>query len=222
MKRSLLYILVLSLVPALGVIGCANPADDKPEAEVGEPVAIEESAAEAPMEEAAAEAPEAAVASTTYNLTSESKLLWTGSKVTGSHDGGFNTIAGTVSVIGTDPTTAGISIDIDATSLFSDSDNLTNHLKGADFFEVDTYPKATFISTSVEADGDGYKVTGNLDLHGVTKSISFPATIAATAEGVAAQAEFFIKRTDFGINYAGKADDLIRDEVVIKFDIKAA
>ena len=71
-------------------------------------------------------------------------------------------------------------------------------------------------------EGDGYSVTGTLDLHGVTKNISFPATIEVSDDGVRAQAEFVIKRFDFGIVYPGKADDLIRDEVVIRLDLQAS
>ena len=52
------------------------------------------------------------------------------------------------------------------------------------------------------------------------KSISFPATIKAAADSVAVDAEFAINRKDFGIVYKGKADDLIRDEVVIKLNLR--
>ena len=54
------------------------------------------------------------------------------------------------------------------------------------------------------------------------KSISFPATITVEEDRVVAQAEFSIKRFDFGIVYKGRADDLIRDDVVIKLDLVAA
>ena len=47
------------------------------------------------------------------------------------------------------------------------------------------------------------------------------ATITVEEGSVRAQAEFFIKRNDFGIIYPGKPDDLIRDEVVIRFDLIA-
>jgi polyisoprenoid-binding protein YceI len=93
-------------------------------------------------------------------------------------------------------------------------------LKTPDFFDVAKFPKATFVSTKVEAaGGDNYNVTGNFDLHGVKKSISFPATIKVTPDNVAVVAEFSINRKDFGIVYAGKADDLIRDGVVIKLNL---
>ena len=82
-------------------------------------------------------------------------------------------------------------------------------------------PESTFESTAIEASAEGYTVTGNLMLHGVTKSVSFPAQIEIAPDRVTAQAEFFVKRFDFDIVYPGKPDDLIRDEVVIKFDLVA-
>jgi polyisoprenoid-binding protein YceI len=63
-------------------------------------------------------------------------------------------------------------------------------------------------------------VVGDLELRGVRKSVTFPATIVVTPADVSVNSEFSINRKDFGIVYAGKADDLIRDDVVIKLDLK--
>lgn len=65
-------------------------------------------------------------------------------------------------------------------------------------------------------------MTGDLEMRGVKKSVKFPATITITPSDVAVKAEFSINRKDFGIVYAGNADDLIRDDVVIKLDLKSA
>ena len=62
-------------------------------------------------------------------------------------------------------------------------------------------------------------ITGDLTLHGVTKRISFPATVAVSDAQVQASSEFSINRKDFGINYPGMQDDLIRDLVVIKLSL---
>ncbi len=207
--KHLTFLLLIAAVAGTLVFttACAkNPAEGKNEAKVTEPT-TEATATEG----------------TVYTITDGSAVTWVGSKVTGSHDGGFEKFSGTVTVAGDDATTAAIDVTIDATSLWSDTEKLTGHLKSADFFDVETYPTATFQSTGVAAaEGGGYTVTGNLSLHGVTKQIEFPATIAVTDGQVKADAEFFIKRFDFGVEYAGKADDLIRDEVVIKLDIVAA
>ena len=91
-----------------------------------------------------------------------------------------------------------------------------------DFFNVDQNPTATFAVTSITPAGDNYQVTGNLNLHGVTKSISFPANISIAADAVKIKAEFAINRRDFNVNYPGMPNDLIRDNVVIKLDVTAS
>lgn len=207
MKKTLpLYLLAGALLLAFG---CANPAADAPQAEVSEPAA--EPAAAAPVE-----------GTEVYEISDDSTIGFVGSKVTGSHDGGFESFAGTVTV--TDGTVAGSAVDvvIDTTSLWSDTERLTGHLKSPDFFDVERFPTASFSSTSITPNDDGtYTVTGNLELHGVTKQISFPAAIELTDEGFHAKAEFAIKRYDFGIEYPGKQDDLIRDDVLIKLDLRS-
>jgi polyisoprenoid-binding protein YceI len=58
-------------------------------------------------------------------------------------------------------------------------------------------------------------------MHGQTKAVTFPATIAATGDAIAVDSNFAINRKDFGINYAGAADNLIRDDVVLTLKIRA-
>jgi polyisoprenoid-binding protein YceI len=154
-----------------------------------------------------------------------SKVEFTGSKVTGKHDGGFKAFKGTIDLVNNKPEESKVSVDIDTNSIFSDDDKLTGHLKSADFFEVEKYPKATFVSTKITPDAGGsagnYTVTGDFDLHGQKKSITFPARITMSDAEVAVDTEFSINRKDFGIVYAGKTDDLIRDDVVIRLNLKS-
>jgi len=198
----------LATVAVLILIGvaCANPADNVPAAEVGE-ASAEPKAAEGQA----------------FIFSEGSTVSFIGSKVTGSHDGGFNGFEGKIVLVDGEPAMSSIEMVIDMTSLWSDDERLTGHLKSADFFEVETYPTATFASTEImAADEGGYLVTGNLDLHGVVKSISFPAQIEVGPDTVTATAEFSIMRFDFDVVFPGRPDDLIRDEVVIEFDIVAA
>lgn len=199
--------LALLLLPLSAA--CTDPAANAPKA------TVQEAAAPAETEMADQGRP--------YEITSESSLGFVGSKVTGSHDGGFETFSGTIWLVDDDPASSSLEVDIDTTSLWSDNEKLTGHLKSADFFEVETYPTATFRSSSIEArDAGGYTVTGNLELHGVTKQISFPAEIDIADDEIRASAEFAIKRFDFDIVYPGKAEDLIRDDVLVKLDLVAA
>ena len=193
----------------VAVLGCSNPADNVTPAAVGE--AKETSAATAA----------APIGAKSYVIDADSKIEFTGSKVTGSHVGGFRVFEGRLAVADGQLAPAGQTIQIDMDSAWSDNERLTGHLKSADFFAVGEFPMTTFDITAVEPAGANFTVTGNLTLHGITKSISFPADVQITDEDVRLQAEFFIKRFDFDIKYPGRADDLIRDEVVIRLDITA-
>ena len=206
--------LLLVLTVASTVVACDNnPTKDKPTATVAAPV-------EAPGAPAAAAKGNVAYAITAQN----SKVNWTGAKVTGKHEGSFTAFTGEVDVVDGSVESSHVNVDIDMTSLTTDQEKLVAHLKSPDFFDVAKFPKATFTSTSIKAGGEKgatHTVTGNLELHGVKKSISFPATIKVAGDAVDANASFGINRKDFGVNYPGKADDLIKDEILLTLTIHA-
>lgn len=154
-----------------------------------------------------------------------SKVSFIGSKVTGKHDGGFKEFGGNIDLVNTKPEESSVSVSIDMASVYTDADGLTEHLQTSDFFEVSSFPKSSFASTKIVPDNsigaNAFIVTGDLEMRGVKKSVSFPATIVVSDNEVAVKTEFAINRKEFGILYAGKADDLIRDDVVIKLDLKS-
>ncbi|MEO6034608.1 MAG: YceI family protein [Verrucomicrobiota bacterium] len=193
------------------VAGCSDPADK-----------VHKSAASKPVKTESAGATNLAVGAKEYVVrTAESKIDFVGSKVTGKHDGGFKNFAGTIQVA--DGKIVGSpEFKINMKTLWADNAKLTGHLKSADFFDVEKYPSATFVATTIEPSGDHHNVVGNLDLHGVTKSISFPAKIEITEDAATINADFAINRKEFNINYPGKTDDLIRDNVALKLAIKAS
>jgi len=209
-KRSLLISL---FVVSLLTFACSDPAANKPKATVAG--AQPESSAAKP-----------AAVETLVISPENSKIDFTASKVTRSHEGSFKQFTGRIELAANDIPASRVTIDIDTGSVETDTPDLTAHLKTPDFFDVAKFPKATFTSTKIERDSSAsantYVVTGNLNLHGQSKSITFPATIEVTADSATMNAEFAINRKDFGIVYADKADDLIRDSVVLKLNVKAS
>ncbi|HEV8427845.1 MAG TPA: YceI family protein [Pyrinomonadaceae bacterium] len=207
MGRSVLLMIVAG---AMLVSACSDPAADKTKAVTGEAAKVA--------------SPAAAAQGQKYLITTQnSKVEFVGSKVTGSHNGLFGEFSGQIDYSGT-PEQSRVSITMKTDSLSTDTPDLTKHLKTADFFDVAKYPEATFVSTSIKAGGDkgaSHTVTGNLTLHGVTKAVTFPATISVTPDVATVDSTFSINRKDFGINYAGQADNLIRDDVVLKLTIRA-
>lgn len=156
-------------------------------------------------------------------IKEKSRIEWVGAKVTRDHNGQFKNFDGTLEYAGGQPQR--VSFDIDLTSIESDDEKLTGHLKSPDFFDVAKYPRATFTSTSLAAAPAGspagvtHTLNGTLDLHGVKKEVSIPVKAEQTAEGVRTTSEFTINRHDWGISYKGAADDLIKDDVLIKLDL---
>ena len=153
-----------------------------------------------------------------------SKVEFVGAKVTAKHEGSFSAFRGTIALVDGDPTKSSVSAEIDIASLQVEPAKLAGHLKTPDFFDAEKFPKAKFTSTAIKAGGEGgatHTVTGNLELHGVTKAITFPAKIKVDGDTVTVDAEFAINRKDFDIKYAGMADDLIKDDVLLKLSLHA-
>ncbi|MES2659414.1 MAG: YceI family protein [Verrucomicrobiota bacterium] len=198
---------IIALAASVAFVSCENPADKTTDAKVSE--AIDK-----------AGAPTAS--GTKYVFTPTSEVNFVGSKVTGSHKGGFKTFTGHFTVKDGAPIGNDHKVVIDMKSTFSDNEKLTGHLKSPDFFDVDKFSEATFDVTDLKKESDtAYTIAGNFTLHGKTKNISFPATVSKNGETLMIHSTFDINRKDFGIVYAGKTDDLIRDEVVIELKLEA-
>ncbi|CAA9503833.1 MAG: Protein yceI precursor [uncultured Sphingomonadaceae bacterium] len=91
------------------------------------------------------------------------------------------------------------------------------HLRNADFFDVERFPAARFVSTRIEPRGQEATVTGNLTLRGVTKSVTLRARFVGAGammgkDTVGFRAEGRIKRSDFGISYGLP---LVSDKVLL-------
>ena len=110
---------------------------------------------------------------------------------------------------------------------------LEGHLRGGQWFDVETYPEASFVITEVTANADSettfmYNVTGDLTMKGVTDSLSFPAMIYLDDEGyLRADASFEFDRTKWGITagsgsfFDSLADNVIDDMVQLSFSLVA-
>ncbi len=208
------YTTKILLAAALLSVHCKSELDGKPAAKVGEAKGDVKATdvkpdAKAPTAERTLKADPAA-----------SSIGFVGAKLTGDHKGDFKKFTGEATVAGNVPKSVRFSIEMD--SVTSDADDLTTHLKSKDFFAIEEFPKAEFSSTSLTQKAAGtndYEVTGDLDLHGVKKSIVFPATITVDDRSAKGTAEFKINRKDFKIEYPGKPDDLIKDEVLLKISL---
>ena len=146
-------------------------------------------------------------------LVPPSKVEFIGAKVTSDHRGGFNGFKGSAQI--EEGKFTAVNLIIDMTSLYADpfrgSKKFESHLKAEDFFFVDQYPTATFNSSKIE----GSSVTGIFEMRGVQKEITFDATMTVSEDSFGLQTEFKINRKLWGVEYKGKPDNLIKDDVAI-------
>ena len=118
---------------------------------------------------------------------------------------------------------------IKAASIDTRNEMRDNHLRSADFFDAEQFPELRFVSTAAKRTSDGYSLTGDLTIKGVTR----PITLAVTEEGAgvdpwgnqkvgyAATGKF--NRGDFGLNWNAALETggvLVSDEVKVSLDVQ--
>jgi len=160
--------------------------------------------------------------------TAESRVEWLGKKVSGQHHGTVDIASGTLLVNGDQLVGGHFVVDMNTiTDLDLEGEykeKLEAHLRSDDFFDVDNHPESTFEITSVqEGSADSViVVSGNLTIRGTSKNITFDANVVELSETSARiTADFNIAREDWGVNYAGQADDLISKEINLKINLVA-
>jgi polyisoprenoid-binding protein YceI len=136
--------------------------------------------------------------------------------------GRFNTFSGSFA-IDPDPGKCAFALSIKAESIDTANAKRDEHLRTPDFFNVKQFPAITFQSTAVKAVKDGYEVTGDLTMHGVTKPLTFALLGGRTAEfpkGVQRtgfSTELVLKRAEFGID---KFPEMLGDDVHISISFE--
>lgn len=161
---------------------------------------------------------------------------WIGTKPTGQHDGTISVKSGYVVINDGEITGGEMIIDMNSIVVLDIEDpetnaKLRNHLLSADFFEVETYPEARFVITSVQdfegvSPGDiqfTHNVSGNLTMKDVTRNITFPAQIGFDDQRMKASTEFFIiDRSEWNVRYGSRTffdnlrDNFIHDDIMLK------
>ncbi|PRY40303.1 YceI family protein [Umezawaea tangerina] len=143
--------------------------------------------------------------------------------------GSFRTFEGTL-VTAENPLESSVTATIDLASIDTNNADRDGHIRSADFFEVEKYPTMKYTSTGVRVDGDDFIVDGELDLHGVTKSVPLklelngfgPDPYGGKRAGFSATTE--ISRNDFGIDIHMPLDGggvVIGDKISITLEIEA-
>ena len=144
--------------------------------------------------------------------------------------GQFTSFDGNVHIGADNPANSSISGSIDVASIDTREEQRDAHLRSADFFDVDNFPKMTFQSTRIEhQSGDRYKVYGNLTIKDITREIAFDVTDEGKGQdpwgnqrwGVSAIAK--INRKDFGLTWNVALETggwLVGDEITINAEVQ--
>ncbi|MEJ0030707.1 MAG: YceI family protein [Bacteroidota bacterium] len=123
----------------------------------------------------------------------------------------------------------GGTVDVDMNTIEDEvhgsDNNLIDHIKSPDFFDVKKFPTSTLTITKVGSANDGnINVTGNLTIKGITHEINLPVKLEVNAGVVNASGEVIIDRTKWDVRYnSGKFFDNLADETIsddIELDVK--
>lgn len=145
--------------------------------------------------------------------------------------GRFSDVTGEITLDNENIANSSVAVEIGAASIDTHDDKRNDHLKSADFFDVEKFPVLTFTSTSVEPAGDSdLKVTGDLTIHGVTRSVVLDTAFNGQGTNpwgqsvISYSATTKINRKDFGLNWNAALESggvLVSDEVKIGIEIEA-
>ena len=144
--------------------------------------------------------------------------------------GRFTDFEGAIEYNEASPELSTVNFSIKTASIDTAEADRDKHLRSPDFFEVDKYPELTFRSKKMAKRGDGYDVTGDLTIHGVTKEVVLPVAHLGKAkdpwggERLGFEVETSLNRKDYGLAFNVALETggfLVGDEVKISIDIQA-
>jgi polyisoprenoid-binding protein YceI len=143
--------------------------------------------------------------------------------------GRFGAVEGAIT-IGEDHLASAVEATVQMASVDTGDAGRDEHVRGADFFDVENFPTMTFTSTGVRGDGAEYYLTGDLTIKGITKTVEFDVEFdgvsgdpwGGTRVGFTAEAE--INRKDWGIDFNMALDTggvMVSDKIKVQLDIEA-
>jgi polyisoprenoid-binding protein YceI len=144
-------------------------------------------------------------------------------------EGKFKTYTGKAALDEADLTKSQVEFSADVASIDTGEPERDKHLKSPDFFDAAKYPKLTFKSTKITKAGKGYKLKGELTIHGVTKEVTLDATVSQAVKnpwgkqvrGVKITGK--LKRSDYGLTWNKTLDQggvVVGEEVTLDLQLE--
>ncbi|MBP7930806.1 MAG: YceI family protein [Acidimicrobiia bacterium] len=144
--------------------------------------------------------------------------------------GAFTEFEGSGYLDADDPAGSSVEVTIQAKSIDTANADRDNHLRGNDFFDMETYPEIKFVSTRVAVAGDGFDVTGDLTIKGTTKPVTVNFEYTGTAVDpynnvrIGFEGSTKVNRKDWGVNWNAALEAggvLVGEKITLEFDISA-
>ena len=143
--------------------------------------------------------------------------------------GNFKRFSGHILFDETDVTRSSVEVTIETASIDTNHERRDTDLRGSNFFAADSFPQITFVSKRVERGDDGYVVTGDLTMRGITREVSIPFELAgpvSTGNGqrrIGVEGSLRINRFDYGLNWNNIVENIgvVADTVRIELQIEA-
>jgi len=148
-----------------------------------------------------------------WQITDKYNIRFTGS---GDVGGIFKTFKGVVLFDEKNLSASNFDISIDVASINTGNGLMNTHAKSADWFDAAKYPVIRFTSKKIVKGGNGYQVTGDLDIHGVKKEMTIPFTFQNKGTSATFNGQFVVNRNDFHIGKpGGEVDANVKLDVMV-------
>ena len=144
--------------------------------------------------------------------------------------GNFGEFSGSFTIDGDNLAASSAELTIQAASIDTKNSDRDAHLKSADFLDVENFPTLTFVSTSVKVTGNDVVVTGDLTIHGVTRSVDVAYEFVGISQDPWGQTKIGfegstkISRKDFGLVWNAALETggvLVGDDIKLNLDVEA-
>ena len=144
--------------------------------------------------------------------------------------GQFGAFTGTATINEATPADSKVDLSIDVTTVETGSADRDGHLKSGDFFDTETYPNITFVSTDVARSGNDWTITGDLTIKDVTKPVTIEFEQTGSARDpfgnlrVGFEGALALKRSDWALTWNTRLDTggvLVSDRIQVEFDVSA-
>jgi polyisoprenoid-binding protein YceI len=148
--------------------------------------------------------------------------------------GRFSGVSGTIVADEQNPDRSSVEVEIDAATLDTRTEQRDQHLRSADFLDVENHPAITFRSRRIQGAmkdlGDEFRVTGDLTIRGVTRKVTLDAVYEGTAkdpwggERVSFSATTKIDRREFGLTWNQALETgalLVGNDIKISIEVQA-